>query len=150
MFCGNEGKSFCWGAGRETKSFRRPKKTPKILLCSVRKNAEDLKNALESVVIPMFCNATISKFTRRNGAKSNRLMATHFQVLTTNRRTNSTSCWRFGHRKPTSSTRARSPSYSHRRLRYKSTRIRFWRSTRPSSHHSVKLRKPNSIGLWSF
>jgi len=28
----------------------------------VRKNADDLKNCLESVVIPMFCNATISKF----------------------------------------------------------------------------------------
>lgn len=28
---------------------------------SVRKNADDLKNALESVVIPMFCNATTSK-----------------------------------------------------------------------------------------
>lgn len=33
-----------------------------VSLFSVRKNADDLKNALESVVIPMFCNATISKW----------------------------------------------------------------------------------------
>lgn len=38
------------------------KKSVIVLLFSVRKNAEDLKNALEMVVIPMFCNATISKF----------------------------------------------------------------------------------------
>ncbi|CRK99453.1 CLUMA_CG012573, isoform B [Clunio marinus] len=31
-----------------------------LLHYCVRKNADDLKNALESVVIPMFCNATIS------------------------------------------------------------------------------------------
>lgn len=78
--------------GREgTKSFRRPKKTPKILLCSVRKNAEDLKNALESVVIPMFCNATISKFASIMGEESNHLMTGPSQVLTTSKRTNSTS-----------------------------------------------------------
>lgn len=28
-------------------------------MCSVRKNAEELKNALESVVVPMFCCASI-------------------------------------------------------------------------------------------
>lgn len=32
------------------------------IYCSVRKNANDLKNSLENVVIPMFCSADLSKF----------------------------------------------------------------------------------------
>lgn len=33
----------------------------KLIFFSVRKNAEDLKNNLENIVIPMFCSAEISK-----------------------------------------------------------------------------------------
>ena len=36
-------------------------KCDKNCIFSVKKSADDLKNSLESVVIPMFCNATISK-----------------------------------------------------------------------------------------
>lgn len=45
----------------ENLKFEFTKKSVNISICSMRKNSDDLKNALESVVIPMFCNATISK-----------------------------------------------------------------------------------------
>jgi hypothetical protein len=49
------------GKGK-TKPFEEIKpKTGKISIFSARKNVDDLKNSLESVVIPMYCHATMSK-----------------------------------------------------------------------------------------
>lgn len=42
-------------------------------MCSARKNAEDLKKALEAVVVPMFCNTSIG-ITEEQQTKLNKVL----------------------------------------------------------------------------